>query len=72
MKKIIGNVVFFKAPNVKVEYSISWIDKKYKKNLKRNVVIMGHSEYDLSIGDRVVLRSCSPISKKKKYVVVKE
>lgn len=72
MKKIIGTVVSYSASNVKVQYSISWVDKKYKKALSKQVIIKAHSDFELNKGDQVVLRSCAPISKTKKYIVVKE
>lgn len=42
----------------------------YKKRVKRRKVYFAHTEEDLNIGDRVVIRESRPISKNVKWVVV--
>lgn len=70
MKKIIGSVLSLNDCNVKIKYVMDFYNKKYGKKLKRFNFLMAHSDMDLTVGDFVVLESCSPISKTKKYKVV--
>lgn len=70
MKKIIGTVSNLNGCNVKVKYVMDFYNKKYGKRLKRFSSLMAHSDMELVVGDSVVLESCAPISKTKKYKVV--
>lgn len=42
----------------------------YKKRIKRKKVYFAHTEEELSVGDKVVIRESRPISKNVKWVVV--
>ncbi|MGI6443796.1 MAG: 30S ribosomal protein S17 [Candidatus Dojkabacteria bacterium] len=41
----------------------------YKKRIKRKKVYFAHTEEELEIGDKVVIKESSPYSKKKRWVV---
>ncbi len=41
----------------------------YKKRVKRKKVYFAHTEEELEIGDKVVIKESSPYSKKKRWVV---
>lgn len=69
MKTILGTVVKVNGCNARVKYQVNFYNKKYDKRLKKFHYLMAHSELDLKIGDDVVLSSCAPISKTKKYKV---
>ncbi len=71
-KTLIGEVVsnkMQKTLTVKVE-SIK-IHPKYKKRYKFHKKYKAHTEKEYNIGDKVVIRECRPISKEKKWEVVK-
>ncbi len=42
----------------------------YKKRVRRKKVYFAHSENELNIGDKVVIRESRPFSKKVRWVVV--
>lgn len=42
----------------------------YKKRIKRKKVYFAHTEDELNVGDKVVIRESRPISKNVKWVVV--
>lgn len=72
MKNIEGLVFKVNGSNVLVRYFRTIINKKYSKTLKKASYIRAHSDYELKEGDKVLVRSCAPISKTKKYIVIKE
>lgn len=41
----------------------------YKKRIRRKKVYFAHTEQELEIGDKVVIKEASPYSKKKRWVV---
>ncbi|WP_342262156.1 30S ribosomal protein S17 [Alphaproteobacteria bacterium endosymbiont of Tiliacea citrago] len=70
MKTILGTVVKFNACNAKIKYVVNFHNKKYDKRLKKFHYVIAHSDVSLKEGDNVVLNSCAPISKTKKYRVI--
>lgn len=70
MKIIEGIVTKLNGCNAKVQYVINYFNKKYEKRLSKSHFLIAHSELSLKIGDAVVLQSCAPISKTKKYRVI--
>ena len=44
----------------------------YKKRVKRKKVYFAHTEEDLEVGDKVVIRESRPYSKKIRWVVLKK
>lgn len=69
MKTIVGTVFKTRGCNAKIQYVISFYNKKYDKRLNKFHYVMAHSDIDLCVGDEVMLKSCAPISKTKKYRV---
>lgn len=70
MKNVVGIVDKVNGCNVKVRYSLSVVNKKYKKRLQSFRYILAHSDMSVQVGEEVVLKSCRPISKTKNYIVV--
>lgn len=73
-KKLIGKVVsnkMIKTVVVKVERRFS--HPKYKKVIKRHKKYKAHNEqFNLKIGDKVLIEESRPISKDKRFIVVKK
>lgn len=73
-KKLIGEVISTKMQKtvvVKVERRFS--HPKYKKVIKRHNKYKAHNEkLDLKVGDKVLIEEYRPISKDKRFVVVKK
>lgn len=44
----------------------------YKKRVKRKKVYFAHTEEDLEVGDKVVIRESRPYSKKIRWIVLKK
>lgn len=44
----------------------------YKKRVKRKKVFFAHTEEELNVGDRVVIRESRPYSKKIRWIVIKK
>jgi small subunit ribosomal protein S17 len=60
-----------KTATVKVTYTK--LHPKYFKPIKRGKDYQVHNEeYDLKLGDKVVIESCRPRSKNKRFIVIKK
>ncbi len=74
IKKLIGEVVSTKMEKtvvVKVERRFS--HSKYRKVIKRHKKFKAHNKnFDLKVGDKVLIEESRPISKEKKFIVVKK
>ena len=73
MKKLTGKVIankMDKSITVLVEHI--WIHPLYKKRVRRSKKYCVHSEEKLNVGDKVTIGECRPISKRKKYRVLKK
>lgn len=44
----------------------------YKKRVKRKKVFFAHTEEELNVGDKVVIRESRPYSKKIRWIVIKK
>jgi len=56
-----------------VELVFNKLHPKYHKPIKRKTKIQAHNEeYDLQLGDKVVIKSSRPYSKTKRFLVVKK
>lgn len=44
----------------------------YKKRIKRKKVFFAHTEEELNVGDKVVIRESRPYSKKIRWIVIKK
>lgn len=73
-KRLIGEVVstkMIKTVVVRVERRFS--HPKYKKVIKRHKKYKVHNEkFNLKVGDKVLIEESKPISKDKRFVVVKK
>lgn len=45
---------------------------RYKKRLRMHKKYKAHSDQDYKMGDRVVIEECQPLSKDKKWKVIKK
>ncbi len=73
-KKLAGEVMSTKMQKtvvVKVERRFS--HPKYKKVIKRHKKYKAHNEqFNLNVGDKVLIEETKPISKDKKFIVIKK
>lgn len=61
------------SKTVKVEWETMVKDSKYNRYLKKKTKVAAHNSDAISakLGDKVLIASCRPLSKTKKFVVVK-
>lgn len=73
-KKLVGEVVSIKMEKtVVVKVERRFAHPKYKKVIKRHKKYKAHNEqFNLKIGDKVLIEEFRPISKDKRFVVVKK
>lgn len=69
-----GTVIGLKnAKSATVELLTTKIHPKYHKLIKSHKKIQAHNEeYDLQLGDRVVIKSSRPYSATKRFLVIKK
>lgn len=69
-----GTVIGLKsAKTATVELVSTKLHPKYHKPIKRKKKLQAHNEeYELKLGDKVVIKSCRPLSKTKKFLVIKK
>lgn len=73
MQQISGKVVNARfLPTVKVEVVRRWTHRLYHKTLTKKKNYLVHSKISVKEGDRVVLVPCRPVSKNKKWQVLKK
>jgi small subunit ribosomal protein S17 len=48
-----------------------WQHPLYKKRIKRNKKYLVHNEVEAEMGNKVIIEECRPISKKKRFKIVK-
>lgn len=73
MKQIIGIVVNTKMPKTAVvEVTHRWTHPMYGKIITKRKKFLVHNELALKAGDKVVISETKPISKRKKWQVVKK
>lgn len=73
MKKFTGSVIKAKMPKtVTVLVERLWQHPIYKKRVKRSKKYLVHDEIGVKIGDRVVIQEVRPISKRKRYKILKK
>ena len=73
-RKDIAGIVTSKSGDktLKVEYSYKIPHPRYKKEIKRKIVILVHDEKnEANIGDRVEIMETRPLSKTKRFRLVK-
>jgi small subunit ribosomal protein S17 len=56
---------------VTVEWERTKLLRKYERTLKARTKVKAHNEVGAKTGDRVLIQESRPISKSKKFVVVK-
>lgn len=72
-KQMQGTVQSLSDKTAKVSVVRLWAHPLYKKSVKRTKNYACHVEdMDLDIGDEVVIESCRPISKTKRFKVIEK
>lgn len=74
MKTLQGTIISLKTANTaKVSIERQWQHPLYKKSVKRNKSFACHVEgIEVAEGDIVQIQECRPMSKTKKFIVVKK
>ena len=73
-KQLQGKITsLYTDKTVKVEVERQWRHPLYKKSIRRRKNYMCHYQgIDLKIGDGVVIEECRPVSKTKRFRVIKK
>ncbi len=73
-KQLQGKIVSLStAKTAKVEIERQWQHPLYKKSVKRSKNYMCHYQgIDLKLNDKVVIEECRPVSKTKRFRVIKK
>jgi small subunit ribosomal protein S17 len=72
MQQITGTVLNTKMPQtVKIEVIRQWAHPKYHKTVRRRKTYLVQCDLAVKVGDSVVVTPCKPVSKMKKWKVVK-
>ena len=72
MKQFTGRVISVKMKKTAtVLLERLWQHPLYKKRIKRSKKYLVHDEVGVKEGDKVVIEECRPISKKKRFKIVK-
>lgn len=73
-KRIVEGVVVGNQMDKTVKVRVDRLERHpvYKKVIKRKKVYFARSEEKLNIGDKVTIRESRPLSKKIRWIVVKE
>lgn len=72
MKQIIGKVISIKMQKTAVvSVERLWQHKIYKKRLIKSKKYLAENLIDAKEGDKVVIIQCKPISKRKKFKIIK-
>lgn len=73
MKKIIGQVVSAKSAKTAIVTTTRfWEHPLYHKKLRRTKKYPVHDEIGVSVGDQVLIQECRPISKTKRFKIIKK
>lgn len=73
MKQLTGVVINTKMPQTtKVQVIRRWTHPLYKKTItKRKNYLCHNPKIKLEVGDKVTIQECKPVSKKKRWEVIK-
>ncbi len=74
MKQLIGKISSLSGiQTVQVSVSRQWTHPLYKKSVKRTKKYACHfDKLELAVGDTVLIQSCKPMSKTKRFIVIKK
>jgi small subunit ribosomal protein S17 len=73
MKQLTGTVIHTKlAKTAKVQVQRRWLHPFYHKTLSRKKNYLVHTQIALKPGDRVIIQECRPLSKNKRWQVIKK
>ena len=74
MKQLIGKISSLSgAQTAQVNVSRQWTHPLYKKSVKRTKKYACHYEtLALAVGDSVIIQPCKPMSKTKRFIVIKK
>jgi small subunit ribosomal protein S17 len=73
MKQLTGTVLNTTMPKtVKLEVLRRWAHPLYKKTITKRKKYLAHCQIKVSVGDKVIIQETRPISKRKKWKVVKK
>ncbi|PIS08715.1 30S ribosomal protein S17 [Candidatus Beckwithbacteria bacterium CG10_big_fil_rev_8_21_14_0_10_34_10] len=72
MRQLKGKVLSQKmTKSAVVEVSRFWTHPIYKKRIKKTKKYLVHNEIKVKDGDPVIIQECRPISKKKRFELIK-
>jgi small subunit ribosomal protein S17 len=79
-QKFTGTIIRYQKPNANqkiktatVEVISTKLHPRYHKPIKtKNTYQVHNEEYELKVGDRVIIKSCRPRSKTKRFLVVEK
>lgn len=73
MKKLTGQVIGVKtAETAVVSIERFWQHPLYQKRIKRSKKYLVDDQIGVKAGDRVMIQECRPISKRKRWQVIKK
>ena len=73
MKQLIGKVISDKMEKtVTVLVERLWQHPVYKKRIKKSKKYLCAKDIKVKVGDKVIIEECRPISKRKKFRVIKK
>ncbi len=74
MKQLIGTISSLSGmQTAQVNVSRQWTHPLYKKSVKRTKKYACHYEkLELTVGDSVLIQPCKPMSKTKRFVILKK
>jgi small subunit ribosomal protein S17 len=72
LKQLIGIVVSTKMKkSAVVKVDRLWLYPLYQKRIKRSKKYLVHDERNVKEGDKVLIQECRPISKRKRFRIIK-
>jgi small subunit ribosomal protein S17 len=71
MQQIIGTVISVSPKTAKIEVVRQWAHPLYHKTVRKRKTYLVAAEAGVKAGDRVMVTPCRPVSKMKKWKVIK-
>lgn len=73
MKQLVGKVLFASTPQAAtVEIVRRWAHPVYHKTITRRKKYLTHCLIKVAVGDKVIIQECRPISKRKRWQLIKK
>jgi len=71
VKQLTGTVISTKMEKTAVvKVNRLWTHPLYKKTIRRSKKYLAHDELGVKEGDKVIIKECRPVSKKKRFIIV--